>query len=60
MDDNNLFIAVSSPNLNFNISRPSNNPLELGPQVTAQERFYSISMEIDIRVRLIRANVSCT
>ena len=54
MDDNNLYIAVSSPNLNFNISRPSDDPLEIGSQVTAQERFYSISMEKDIRVRLIR------
>ncbi|KAL9953039.1 hypothetical protein ACROYT_G040390 [Oculina patagonica] len=46
VDSNNLYIAVSSPGLNFNITRE----LQTGPQVNAQERFYSISMPVDIQV----------
>lgn len=46
VDKNNLYISVSSPNLNFNITRN----LEIGPQVNAQERFYSISMGVEVQV----------
>ena len=46
MDNKNLFISVSSPNLNFNTSRT----LETGPQVNAQERFYSVSMGVEVQV----------
>ena len=46
MDSNNLYIAASSPDLNFNITRV----LEVGSQVNGQERFYSISMPIEVQV----------
>lgn len=46
MDNNNLYIAVSSPDLNFNITRD----LEVGSQVNGDERFYSISMPVEIQV----------
>jgi len=45
-DNNNLYIAVSSPDLNFNISRN----LKLGSPVKGDERFYSISMPVEIEV----------
>ena len=47
VDRKNLFIAVSSPDLNFNITRA----LTKGGRVTGQERFYSISMPVEIQVR---------
>ena len=46
VDSTNLYIAVSSPNLNFNITRE----LEVGSQVNGQERFYSVSMPVEIQV----------
>ena len=46
MDTQNLYIAVSYPNLNFNISRT----LKWGSQVNGQERFYSVSTPVDIEV----------
>lgn len=46
VDNNNLYIAVSSPDLNFNITRD----LEVGSQVNGDERFYSISMPVEIQV----------
>ena len=45
-DDNTLHIAVSYPNLNFNITKT----LDSASQITAQERFYSVSMPVDIEV----------
>ena len=45
-DDNNLHIAVSYPNLNFNITKT----LDSASQITAQERFYSVSTPVDIEV----------
>ena len=47
VDSNNLYIAVSSPDLNFNISRV----LKAGNDINANERFYSISMPVDIQVK---------
>ena len=46
VDNKNLYIAVSSPDLNFNITRE----LEIGSQVNGDERFYSISMPVEIQV----------
>ena len=46
VDNKNLYIAVSSPDLNFNINRT----LEVGSQVNGHERFYSISMPVEIQV----------
>ena len=46
MDNNNLYIAVSSPDLNFNITRD----LEDSGDINVDERFYSISMPVDIQV----------
>jgi len=46
VDNNNLYIAVSSPDLNFNISRN----LKFGSKVNGDERFYSISMPVEIEV----------
>ena len=46
VDRNNLYISVSSPNLNFNITRD----LEIGSQVNGQERFYSISEGVEVEV----------
>ena len=46
VDDNNLYIAVSSPDLNLNISRV----LEAGNDIDGDERFYSISMPVEIQV----------
>ena len=47
VDSNNLYIAVSSPDLNFNISRV----LEAGTEINADERFYSISKPVEIQVK---------
>ena len=60
MDSDNLYVAVSSPNLNFNISRPSNDPLTVGSKVTGQERFYSVSTGIDVEVRMVFKGVLCS
>lgn len=49
VDNSNLYIAVSSPDLNFNITRE----LEIGSQVNGDERFYSISMPVEIQVMQI-------
>ena len=57
VDSNNLYISVSSPNLNFNISRASNDPLEVGSQVTGRERFYSVSMGVEVQVRMVLKGV---
>ena len=46
MDTQNLYIAVSYPNLNFNISRTPN----YGNEIDGQERFYSVSTPVDIKV----------
>ena len=46
VDNKNLYIAVSSPDLNFNIIRD----LDFGSQVNGNERFYSISMPVEIQV----------
>ena len=46
VDDNNLYIAVSSPDLNLNIS----GVLEAGNDINGDERFYSISMPVEIQV----------
>ncbi|XP_078352647.1 chondroitin sulfate ABC exolyase-like [Oculina patagonica] len=46
VDRRNLYIAVSSPNLNFNIT----NDLDIGSQVNGDERFYSFSRPVDIEV----------
>lgn len=53
VDDKNLFISVSSPNLNLNISRDSSNPLVNGNEVTDPERFYLVSMAVDVEVRIM-------
>ena len=50
MNNNNLYIAVSSPDLNFNITTE----LEVGSQVNSDERFYSISMPVEIQVIIYR------
>lgn len=47
MDRKNSHIALSSPDLNFNITRD----LTLGGRVNGQERFYSISVPVEIQVR---------
>ena len=46
VDNNNLYIAVSSPDLNLNISEV----LEVGNDINSDERFYSISMPVEIQV----------
>ena len=46
MNNNNVYIAVSFPDLNFNITRE----LDFGSQVNGGERFYSISMPLDVQV----------
>ena len=46
MDDNNLYIAVSFPDLNLNIS----GVLESGDDIDGDERFYSISKPVEIQV----------
>ena len=46
VDTQNLYIAVSYPNLNFNISRT----LDWGTLVNGQERFYSVSTPVEIEV----------
>jgi len=46
VDNSNLYIAVSSPDLNFNITRD----LESASQINGDERFYSISMPVEIQV----------
>ena len=46
VDSSNLYIAVSSPNLNFNITRD----LDVGSMVNGQERFYSVSMPVEVQV----------
>ena len=51
VDATNLYISVSYPNLNFNIS----DPLTIGSRVTGQERFYSISKGVDVQVRIMDA-----
>ena len=48
VDATNLYIAVSSPNLNFNITRD----LDVGHMVNSQERFYSVSMPVELQVCL--------
>ena len=48
VDDKNLFISVSSPNLYLNISRDSSNPLVNGNEITDHERFYSVSIAVDV------------
>ena len=45
-DENNVYVSVSYPNLNFNISEP----LTTGNRISGQERFYSVSTPIDIEV----------
>ena len=45
-DEDNVYVSVSYPNLNFNIS----DPLTIGSRVNAQQRFYSVSMPEDIEV----------
>ena len=45
-DEDNVYVSVSYPNLNFNISEP----LTIGSRVNAQQRFYSVSMSEDIEV----------
>ena len=47
MDSKNLYIAVSSPDLNFNISKV----LESSSDINGDERFYSISMPVEIQVK---------
>ena len=58
VDNENLYISVSSPNLNFNITRT----IELGPQINGQERFYSIStgVEVQVSVWLRRQEFLCS
>ena len=56
VDSTNLYIAVSSPNLNFNITRE----LEVGSQVNGQERFYSVSMPVEIQVIWTNTSVNLT
>ena len=46
VDNNNVYIAVSSPDLNLNIS----GVLEVGNDINGDERFYSISMPVEIQV----------
>ena len=47
VDSQNLYISVSSPGLNFNITRD----IQRGPQVNSQERFYSVSVGVEVQVR---------
>ena len=47
VNNQNLFISVSSPGLNFNITRD----IEIGSQINGQERFYSVSMGVEVQVR---------
>jgi len=42
VDNNNLYIAVSSPDLNFNISKN----LQFGSKVKGDQRFYSVSKPV--------------
>jgi len=42
----NLHIAVSSPSLNFNLTRD----LTEGGKINGQERFYSYSMPVEVQV----------
>lgn len=46
VDSTNLFLAVSSPDLNFNITRT----LTIGSDVTNDERFYAFSMPVEVEV----------
>lgn len=46
MDNKNLCMAVSFPNLNFNFTRH----VTFGNQVNADERFYSVSMGVEIQL----------
>ena len=46
VDNENLYISLSSPYLNFNITRT----IERGPQINGQERFYSTSMGVEVQV----------
>ena len=45
-DEDNVYVSVSYPNLNFNISEP----LTIESRVNAQQLFYSVSMSEDIEV----------
>ena len=60
VDSDNLYVAVSSPNLNFNISRASTDPLDVGSKVTGQERFYSVSTGVEVQVRMVLKGVLCS
>ena len=46
MDNKNLYIAVSSPDLNLNISRV----LESSHDINSDEMLHSISMPVEIQV----------
>ena len=46
VDNQNLYMAVSSPNLNFNITRD----VPFGSRINGDERFYSISMPVEVQV----------
>ena len=46
MDNKNLYIAVSSPDLNLNISRV----LESSQDINSDETLHSISMPVEIQV----------
>ena len=41
------------PEAEFQHHRESDNPLEVRSQVTGQERFYSVSMGIEVQVRVM-------
>ena len=46
MDNKNLYMALSSPNLNLNLTRH----VPFGSHINADERFNSVSMAVEIQV----------
>ena len=46
MDNKILYMAVSSPNLNFNVTRH----VPFGSRINGDEKFYSVSMAVEIQV----------
>ena len=46
MDNKNLYMALSSPNVKFNFTRH----VTFGNQINADERFYSVSMVVEIQL----------
>ncbi len=49
VDNKNLYMAVSSPNLNLNVTRH----VAFGSRINGDETFYSVSMAVEIQVMQI-------